>query len=130
MFLRFSTRVFRRDLSRVRSRFTTALETLATRGGPRNRVALHIRDRDHRVIKRRIHMRDTRGDILALAPASTSRALSHCLRSPTTWLLFSCPQSPAPDLYASVRLCACAVRGQATLYGAAIRDNNPSPSVV
>src|SRR6185503_17150885 len=54
---------------RERRRLARALEAVAARRRPGNRVALRVGDRDHRVVERRIHVRDARRDVLAFAPA-------------------------------------------------------------
>src|SRR5947207_4316250 len=59
------------DLRRIRRRFARTLEPLAARGRPRDRVALGIGDRDHRVVEGRRDMRGARSDVLALASPQT-----------------------------------------------------------
>src|SRR5579862_780312 len=82
------------DLRGVGGRFARALEALAARGRPGNRVALGIGDRDHRVVEARADMRGARGNVLALASPQTRccRAFCHLalppLRSPKGERLF------------------------------------------
>src|SRR5476651_2587123 len=46
-------------------RFARALEALAARGRPGDRIALGVGDGDDRIVERRVHMRDAGGDVLA-----------------------------------------------------------------
>ena len=73
-----SAGIFGGNLRRVRGRLARALEALAPRRRPRDRIALSVGDRDHRIVEGGIHMRRTRGDVLALAPAQARRC---CRRS-------------------------------------------------
>src|SRR5947209_115305 len=57
--------VFGRDLGGKRGRLARALEPVAARRRPGDRVALRVGDRDHRIIERRVHVRDARCDVLA-----------------------------------------------------------------
>src|SRR6266516_8049586 len=82
MFHRLLGGVLGRNLSRERRRFARALEPFRSRRGPGDRIALSIGDRDHRVVERRIHVRDARGDVLAFAPTDAgSGFLTHDARS-------------------------------------------------
>src|SRR5579872_2235026 len=85
-------------LSGVRRRLAAALEPLAARGRPGDRVALSVGDGDDGVVERRGDVGDTGRDILALLPAGArgrsggSRHDAKFLlllirgrRSPTTW---------------------------------------------
>src|SRR5262249_43022696 len=60
--------VLRGDLRGERGRLARALEAVAARRRPCNRVALRVGDGDHRVVERRVDVRDARRDVLALAP--------------------------------------------------------------
>src|SRR6266566_4384020 len=67
-----------RDLGRERRRLARALESLGPGRGPGDRIALGVGDGDHRVVERRIHVRDARGDVLALTPPNAgSGFLAH-----------------------------------------------------
>src|SRR6516162_7973523 len=74
-FLRRPAGRFRCDLRRERSGLARALETGAARGCPRQRVALPVRDRDDRVVERRVNVRDPFGYVLLdlLARARSGR---------------------------------------------------------
>ncbi len=62
--LRLAPCVFCRDLRRVRRRFPRPLKAECTGRRPGNRVPLRIRNCDHRVVKRRVHMRHAGGNVL------------------------------------------------------------------
>src|SRR5690606_33765030 len=86
--LRLLRAIFSSNLGSKRSRLTRTLEALRTRGGPGNRIALRIRDGDHGVVEGRVHMRDTRRNILTFPTTNAGGFLSHI--------------SPFTDLYAAV----------------------------
>src|SRR3954470_191113 len=67
--LRLLRGILRCDLSGERRRLARTLEAVAARRRPGDRVALRVRNRDHRVVERRVHVRDARSNVLALAPA-------------------------------------------------------------
>ncbi len=75
--LRLLGRVLGGDLRRIRRRLARTLETHRPRRRPGDGVALYVGDRDHRVVERRIHMRDAGGDVLAFAPPDARGFLSH-----------------------------------------------------
>src|SRR5690606_12162421 len=64
-------------LRRVRRRLARALEAHQAGRRPRNRVALRIRDGDHRVVERGTHVRNAGRDVLALAAAYAGSFLAH-----------------------------------------------------
>src|SRR5271165_4159273 len=70
-------RVLRGDLGGERRRLAGALESHRAGGRPRDRVALRVGDRDHRVVERRVHMGDARNDILAFATTDAGRFFCH-----------------------------------------------------
>src|SRR5438270_9714795 len=70
---RLLRRIFGRDLRGERRRFARTLEAIAARRCPGDGVALRVGDRDHRIVERRVHVRDARSDVLALAAANASR---------------------------------------------------------
>src|SRR5580704_14153328 len=78
MLHRLASGVLGSDLRSIRGRFSRPFETLAARRGPRDRIALGIRDRDHRVVERGVHMGRARCDVLTFAPAQPRR---RCRRS-------------------------------------------------
>src|SRR5467141_2224161 len=77
VFLRLLGDVFRRDLRGIGSRFTRTLETHRSGRRPGNGVALRVGDGDGRVVERRIHVRDTGRNVLALAAAYAGGFLAH-----------------------------------------------------
>src|SRR3546814_609614 len=64
-------------LRRIGRRLAAALETHGARRRPGNRVALRIGDGDHGVVERGVHVRDARGDVLALAATNALRFACH-----------------------------------------------------
>src|SRR5215470_10233049 len=64
-------------LGRVRRRFARPLEAHGTGRRPCNRVALGIGNRDHRVVERRVHVGDARGNILAFTPPDADSFFTH-----------------------------------------------------
>src|SRR6185312_10321777 len=62
-----------RNLRSVGRGFAAALEALAARGGPGDRIALRVRDGDHRVVERRGNVGNARGDVLTLLTAGARR---------------------------------------------------------
>ena len=66
------------DLRRIGSGFARTLEALAARRRPSNCIPLGIRDGDHCVVDRGVHMRCARCDVFALAPTKARR---RCRRS-------------------------------------------------
>src|ERR1051326_8142885 len=72
------------DLRGVGRRFARALESHGPSGRPGDGVALYVRDRDHGVVERRVHVRDTRGDVLAFASADARGFLAHS--EPLSWI--------------------------------------------
>src|SRR6185295_6571155 len=71
-----------RELRRERRALAGALEADVARRGPGQHVALLVRDRDDRVVERRLDVRDPVGDVLALTtarPPSSSLWFSHRL---------------------------------------------------
>src|SRR5690606_10322103 len=78
VFLRLLGSIFSSDLRRIRGRLAAPLETHDARGGPRNRVALHVGDGDHGVVERGIRGGSVRSDILAFLALDARRGrLSH-----------------------------------------------------
>src|SRR5665647_407462 len=77
--LRLLGGVLGRDLRGVRRRLARALEAHGARRRPGDGVALRVGDGDHRVVERRVHMRDARRDVLAFAPANAGGFLTHSL---------------------------------------------------
>src|SRR4051812_39526729 len=67
--LRLLRGILRRNLRGERRRLARAFEAVAARRRPSDRVALRVGDGDHGVVERRVHMRDARRDVLALAAA-------------------------------------------------------------
>ncbi len=74
---RLASGVFSGHLGGVRGRLARALETHRAGRRPGDRVALRVGNRDHRVVERRVHMRDARGDVLAFAAADACCFFSH-----------------------------------------------------
>src|SRR5581483_6633187 len=58
------------NLRGERGRLARALEAVAARRRPCDRVALRVGDGDHRVVERGVDVRDARRDVLALAPTN------------------------------------------------------------
>src|SRR5439155_15719070 len=77
VFLRLLGNVFGRDLRGIGGRLARALEAHCARRRPGNGVALCVGDGDGRIVERRTHMRDARGDVLALAAADAGGFLAH-----------------------------------------------------
>src|ERR1700744_3088788 len=75
--LRLLGNTLRRNLSGIRGRFTRPLEPHRSRRRPGNGVALRVGDGDGGIIERRIHMRHTGGDILALTATYAGGILAH-----------------------------------------------------
>src|SRR6185437_13504180 len=69
--------VLGRHLRRERRRFARALETHRAGRRPRDGVALRIGDGNHRVVERRIDVRDAGDDVFALLAADASAFLGH-----------------------------------------------------
>src|ERR1700675_4883321 len=63
-----------RELRRERGALAGALEADVPGGGPRERVPLLVRDRDDRVVERRLDVRDAVADVLSLTAARTPSA--------------------------------------------------------
>src|SRR3984893_12134044 len=72
--LRLARHVLGGDLRRVGRRLPRALEPHGASRRPGDGIALHVGDGDHGVVEARVHMRDARRDVLALA-AAYARAL-------------------------------------------------------
>ena len=87
MFHGLTTGILGGHLGCIRCRFARTLEPLAAGRRPRDRITLRIGDRDHRIIKSRVHMRCARGDVLSFAPAKARR---RCRRSSHLSLFRSC----------------------------------------
>ena len=136
MFHGLTPGILGRDLRSIRRRFARTLETLATRRRPRDRISLGVGDRDHRIVKGRIHMRCARGDVLSFAPTKARRRCrrsSHLsLSAVAVWAarsISSCRRSGEPAPCASARSCAYAAPEPASPCDGAIRDSNRDPSV-
>src|SRR5262245_15498500 len=69
--------ILSRHLGRVGRRLARALETHGTGGRPGDGVSLGVGDGDHRIVEGRVHMRDSGGNILALAPANAGGFFAH-----------------------------------------------------
>ena len=69
--------VFSSNLRGIRGRFSGTLESLRSRRLPRNCVALGIGDGDHRVIERRVDMRNARCNVFPLSTADTGIRFNH-----------------------------------------------------
>src|SRR5215467_12233858 len=69
------------DLRRERRGFARAFKPLGAGRRPRNGVALRIRNGDHRVVEGGVHVRDARGNVLALATAHPGGFFTHPDRS-------------------------------------------------
>src|SRR6201999_1300573 len=87
VFLRLLGDVFRRDLRGIGGRFARTLETHRSGRRPGNGVALRVGDGDGRIVERRIHVRDTGCDVLALTAADAGGFLTHS----RTFLTISTP---------------------------------------
>jgi hypothetical protein len=68
MFHGLTTGILGGHLGSIGCRFARTLEPLAAGRRPRDRITLRIGDRDHRIIKSRIHMRCALGDVLIAFP--------------------------------------------------------------
>ncbi len=77
MLLRLAACVFGSDLGGIGRRLAASLEAHHAGGRPADRIALGIGDGDHGVVKRRIHMRHTGGDILTFPATNALRFTSH-----------------------------------------------------
>src|SRR5689334_285665 len=66
------------DLCRIGRRLAGAFEAHRAGRRPGDGVALRVRDGDHGVVERGVHMRHAGGDVLALAAADTGGFLTHC----------------------------------------------------
>src|SRR5918996_1069924 len=95
-----------------------ALEPHVAGARPRERVPLQVRDRDDRVVERRLDVRLTVDDVLLLPPPCLLRlglrhlSLSGLSAAPTSWPGPSCgPRSSSWGPSGSERSCASAVRG-------------------
>src|SRR5690606_13476933 len=88
MLLRLLGAIFRCNLSSERGRLTRTLEALRTSRRPGNCIALRVGDGDHRVVKGRVDVCNTRRNVLAFSTTNASGFLSHGI--------------PFNDLYAAV----------------------------
>src|SRR3546814_4318343 len=86
--LRLATGVFSGHRRRIGRRLAAALETHGARRRPGNRVALRIGDGDHGVVERGVHVRDARGDVLALAAPNALRFACHRSEETTSELQY------------------------------------------
>src|SRR3954453_6142114 len=77
MFLRFLRDVFRRNLRGVGGRLARALETHRSGRRPGNGVALRVGNGDRGVVERRIHVRHSGCNVLALTAAYAGGFLAH-----------------------------------------------------
>ena len=58
-------------------RFARPLETHGARRRPRDRIALGVRNRDHRIVERRIHVGDAGRDVLAFPSPDAGSFFTH-----------------------------------------------------
>src|SRR3569833_2906890 len=77
MFLRLLRDVFGRDLCGIRGRLARALEPHRSGRRPGDGVALRVGNGDGGVVKRRIHVRHARCNVLALTAAYAGGFLAH-----------------------------------------------------
>src|ERR1700733_7454704 len=77
VFLRLLGDVFSGDLRGIGGRLARTLETHRARRRPGNGIALRVGDGDGGVVERRIHMRHTGSDVLALTAAYAGGILAH-----------------------------------------------------
>src|SRR4051812_13484620 len=90
----FLARILGGDLRRIGGGLAAALETLAARGRPGDRVALGIRDRHDGVVEGGQDMRHAGGDVLALLLAGSAAGLG--IAGHLTWSPSSCRRSRPP----------------------------------
>src|SRR5262249_46963228 len=141
MLLRFFRRVLGGDLRGIGGRFARTFESHRARRRPGNGIALHVGDRNHRIVEARVHMRDAGGDVLAFAPADARGFLTHSEpfrgSEPAAPLpsdvavaraISSCRQLAWPDLCGSERWYWCVVRAPEGCAGGASRDSSRDPS--
>src|SRR5215217_3224775 len=76
---RFAGSILRGHLGRIGSRLARPFEAHRTGGRPRDRVALGVRDGNHGVVERGVHMRHAGDNVLAFAAADAGRFFGHSL---------------------------------------------------
>src|SRR5262249_29635346 len=65
------------DLRRIRRRLSRSLEAHGAGRRPGDGVSLCVSDGDHRVVKGRVHVRDSRSDVLTFASADAGGFFAH-----------------------------------------------------
>ena len=77
MLLRLPTGILCGHLRGIGCRFPATAEPLTARGRPRNRIALHVGNRDFGVVEGRVDVGDAGRDVLAFAAANARCGFGH-----------------------------------------------------